>query len=210
MHPNKRHDPIKADGILTKYLGGIMGDHDTTLYKYGTKRYECNIHVGRYLQEIIKLVPDVKWVHNMKTLLFKMKATREVAIEFGCTHFIQEKLNEYNLEFNEVLESSLLEDKNIKSKTFRGKAEKLRRRLLKYKMNRIYFIYDFEVPFDNNLSESDIRIFKINTKVSGGFRSLKGAQYFADALSVIKTAKKRKMNPTKVIESIFNNQALFS
>lgn len=209
MHQNKGHNPIKTDGILTNFLGGIMGDHDTTLYKYGTKRYECNIHIGRYLQEIIELAPDVKWVHDMKTLLFKMKDTREIAISFGCTCFNKEKIKEYNEEYDKILKEALIEDKSIKSKTFKGKAEKLRKRLLKYKLNHIYFIYDFEVPFDNNLSESDIRVFKIKTKVSGGFRSLKGAQYFADALSIIKTAKKRKMNPTKAIESIFYNQALF-
>lgn len=209
MHSHKGHEPIKEDGILTRFLGGIMGDHDTTLYKYGTNRYECNIHLGRYLQEIIELVPDVKWAQDMKTLLFKMKATREIAIAFGCTCFTQEKIAEYNKEYDDILANALVENKSIKSKTFLGKAEKLRRRLTKYKINHIYFIYDFKVPFDNNLSESDIRVFKIKTKVSGGFRSLKGAQYFADALSIIKTAKKRKMNPTKAIESIFNNQVLF-
>lgn len=209
-HSNKGHGPIKEDGILTRFLGGIMGDHDTTLYNYGTKRYECNIHVGRYLQEIIELAPDVRWVHDMKTLLFKMKNTRETAIAFGCSCFTQDKIDEYNLEYDRIISNALEEDKSIKSKIFRGKAERLRRRLLKYKLNHIYFIYDFEVPFDNNLSESDIRVFKIKTKVSGGFRSLKGAQYFADALSIVKTAKKRKMNPTKAIESIFNNQVLFA
>lgn len=210
MHQNKGHEPIKIDGILTNFLGGIMGDHDTTLYKYGTRRYECNIHVGRYLQEIMELAPDVKWVHDMKTLLFKMKDTREIAIAFGCTCFEEEKIAEYNQEYDKILSDALVEDKSIKSKTFKGKAEKLRRRLLKYKFNHIYFIYDFDVPFDNNLSESDIRVFKIKTKVSGGFRSLEGSQYFADALSVVKTAKKRKMNPTEAIESIFNNQILFA
>lgn len=199
MHKNKGHKPIKEDGILTNFLGGIMGDHDTTLYKYGTKRYECNIHVGRYLQEIIELAPDVKWVHDMKTLLFKMKDTREIAIAFGCTCFTQDKIDEYNQEYDKILLDALTEDKSIRSKTFKGKAEKLRKRLLKYKQNHIYFIYDFEVPFDNNLSESDIRVFKTKTKVSGGFRSLEGAQYFADALSIVKTAKKRKMNPTRAI-----------
>ena len=146
----------------------------------------------------------------MKTLLFKMKNTREIAIAFECTCFTQSKIDEYNQEYDKILSDALTEDKSIKSKTFKGKAEKLRKRLLKYKINHIYFIYDFDVPFDNNLSESDIRVFKTKTKVSGGFRSLEGAQYYADALSVVKTAKKRKMNPTKAIEFIFNNQVLFA
>lgn len=40
-HKNKGHIPIKEDNILPRFTGGIMGDHDTTLYKYGTRKYEC-------------------------------------------------------------------------------------------------------------------------------------------------------------------------
>ncbi len=210
IHKHKGHDPIKEDNILTRYLGGIMGDHDTTLYSYGTKNYECNIHVGRYLQEIIELAPNVRWADDMKALIFRMKNSREIAMAYGAKNFSTDKINEYNKEFDDILESAKEEDKEISSKTFRGKAEKLRRRLLKYKLNHLYFIYDFDVPFDNNLSESDIRVFKIKTKVSGGFRSLRGAQLFADALSIVKTAKKRKMNPMVAIESVFNNCVLFN
>ena len=41
VHKHKGHNPIKEDNILPKFLGGIMGDHDTTLYSYGSKNYEC-------------------------------------------------------------------------------------------------------------------------------------------------------------------------
>lgn len=53
-HKNKGHKPILEDNILPRFCGGIMGDHDTTLYSYGTKNYECNIHIGRYLEELIQ------------------------------------------------------------------------------------------------------------------------------------------------------------
>ena len=53
-HKNKGHKPILEDNILPGFCGGIMGEHDTTLNSYGTKRYECNIHVGRYLEELIQ------------------------------------------------------------------------------------------------------------------------------------------------------------
>ena len=83
-------------------------------------------------------------------------------------------------------------------------------RLVKYKKNHLYFIEDFKVPFDDNLSERDLRIFKNKTKISGGFRSLDVAQYFANSLSIIKTSIKRNLNPYKSIMAIFNNKALFN
>ena len=40
VHLNKGHKPILEDNIIPKFCGGIMGNHDTTLQKYGTKNYE--------------------------------------------------------------------------------------------------------------------------------------------------------------------------
>lgn len=54
IHKNKGHNPIKEDDILPKFCGGIMGDHDTTLYSYGGKNFECNVHLGRYLMELME------------------------------------------------------------------------------------------------------------------------------------------------------------
>lgn len=48
------------DNVLPRFCCGIMGEHDTTLYSYGTERYECNIHIGRYLEELIQNFLDVQ------------------------------------------------------------------------------------------------------------------------------------------------------
>lgn len=61
IHKNKGHKPIKDDDLLTRFCGGIMDDHDTTLYSYGSKNYECNINLGRYLMELMENIPDTKW-----------------------------------------------------------------------------------------------------------------------------------------------------
>ena len=58
-HKNKWHKQIEEYDILTRYTGGIMHDHDTAMYKYGSNNYECNVHLGRYLEEIIQNVSEV-------------------------------------------------------------------------------------------------------------------------------------------------------
>ena len=95
VHTNKGHNPIKDDGLLTRFCGGIMGDHDTTLYSYGSKNYECNIHLGRYLMELMENIPDTKWPFLMYDLIFKMNNTRKIAIEYGLTKFSDDKIEEY-------------------------------------------------------------------------------------------------------------------
>ena len=209
-HKNKGHKPIKEDNILTRFCGGIMGDHDTTLHKYGTKNYECNIHLGRYLEELIQNIQEITWAIKMKELIFRMNETRKIAISFGLKRFNKEKIEEYEEEFDNLLELAKNENKNIKSSFYKDKANQLYRRLKKYKKNHLYFIKDFEVPFDNNLSEQDLRMFKIKTKISGGFRSMQAAEHYVNALSIIKTSIKRGINPFESIKAIFNNQLLFT
>lgn len=211
IHKNKGHKPIKEDNILPRFCGGIMGDHDTTLYSYGTKNYECNINLGRYLMELMENMPNTKWPFLMYDLIFRMNNTRKIAIEYGLTKFSDEKVKEYNKEYDDILKLAKEENKKIKSSYYRTiKTIPLCNRLIKYKQNHLYFIEDFNIPFDDNLSERDLRIFKNKTKISGGFRSMEVAQNFADALSIIKTSIKRNINPYGSIKSIFNNEVLFA
>lgn len=209
-HKCKGHKPIKEDNILPRFTGGIMGDHDTTLYSYGTRNYECNVHLGRYLEELIQNIPDILWPLKMKELIFRMQNTRKIAMAFGINYFDKSKIKEYEKEFDGILDIAKEENKKISSRYYKDKAKKLYNRLVKYKKNHLYFIYDFNVDFDNNMSEQDLRIFKIKTKVSGGFRSMKGADSYVKALSIIKTSKKRKINHFDSIKRIFNNEILFS
>ena len=211
VHKHKGHNPIKEDNILPKFLGGIMGDHDTTLYSYGSKNYECNVHLGRYLMELMENIPDTKWPFLMYDLIFRINNTRKIAMSYGLNKFEEEKQKEYQNEYDDILELAKEENKTIKSSFYRmQKAKPLYSRLVKYKQNHLYFIEDFKVPFDDNLSERDLRIFKNKTKISGGFRSLDVAQYFANSLSIIKTSIKRNLNPYKSIKDIFNNKILFN
>ena len=51
---------------------------------------------------------------------------------------------------------------------------------------------------------------KGKTKVSGGFRSQEGGIYFGNAMSIIKTAKLRKLNPFDCIKEVFEGKSLFA
>ena len=83
-------------------------------------------------------------------------------------------------------------------------------RLEKNKEKHLAYLKDFSLLYSNNISESDLRIYKIKIKVSGGFRSKKGSDYVADALSIIKTCIKRKEKIMQNILNVFDGKVLFS
>ena len=54
-----------------------------------------------------------------------------------------------------------------------------------------------------NLGERDIRMMKVQQKISGTFRSAKGAQSFCRIRSYISTVKKQKINVISAIQGVF-------
>ena len=79
--------------------------------------------------------------------------------------------------------------KKKKGRKKKGKERSLIERLMALKASVCLFIRDFDVPFDNNQAERDVRNVKTKTKVSGCFRTESGAQDYLDIMSYISNRK---------------------
>jgi len=77
-------------------------------------------------------------------------------------------------------------------------------RLKKYKENHRLFLHDFQVGFDNNMSERDLRKCKNRQKIAGGFRKPTGNEMYCNIMSIIETCKRKEMQIFENISNIFN------
>ena len=73
----------------------------------------------------------------------------------------------------------------------------------KYSHNYLLFLHDFSVPFDDNISERDLRKAKNRQKMAGGFRKASGSEMYCSIMTVIETLKKRKMEIIKNLKKLF-------
>lgn len=73
----------------------------------------------------------------------------------------------------------------------------------KYKRNHLLFLHNFDVMFDDNISERDLRKAKNRQKMAGGFRKDSGHEMYCSILTVIETLKRRKMGIIKNLKLLF-------
>lgn len=107
--------------------------------------------------------------------------------------------------YDEILKLGYEQNKRTKSKYYRGKEKTLLNRLKKYKSNHLMFLEDFSMPFDNNLSERDLRHIKMKLKVCGGFRSVAGQEAYVNIKSIFITCTKRSLNVFEATRNLFEN-----
>lgn len=195
---------IEETNILNRYTGNLVHDHETVMYNYGNKHIECNVHVSRYLKGCYENTRS-KWSLNMRSFLCSLNEYRKSLKAKGIMKLEKERLKRYSRRYDKIIEQGYLENKEVKSKYLRQEEQRLLNRLKKYKENHLMFLYDFNMPFDNNLSERDLRHVKIKQKVSGHFNSMEGIKNYLDIKSIIGTLKKQGRNFYKEIYNIYEN-----
>ena len=83
----------------------------------------------------------------------------------------------------------------------------LLKRLDEQRADVLRFATDFRVPFDNNQAERDIRMVKLQQKISGCWRTFKGAAAYLRVRSYISTARKQGQNPLDVLVRLIEGNA---
>ena len=108
--------------------------------------------------------------------------------------FSQEELKKFEDKFEKIMIEANTQNEEEKQKYYVDKEATLILRILDYKNEYFLWIYDFEVPFENNLSERGLRGAKSKQKASGQFWSVESASWYATIRTYIETCNRNNVN----------------
>jgi transposase len=197
---------MQAGGILPKFHGNAVHDHWKPYLKFDQCQHSfCNAHHLRELQFITEQYQQ-SWADEMAQLLRKILAEVE-ATPVPMMSLPSNRLAHYEAKYDQLIANGLAANPppKVAPPKKRGRPKQsapknLLDRLLTHKSGVLAFMYDFRIPFDNNLAERDVRMVKVKQKVSGSFRTQDGAKTFCSIRSYISTARKQEHN---VIDAMY-------
>lgn len=196
VDPNRAGQAFERVGILSDFLGTAVHDALPSYLRQDIQHALCNAHLLRELTGLQEQTRQ-RWPAQLKGVLIQMKDTVAKAVARGADHLRSDVLARLEHDFDRCVNRALQANPRPKhSPNQRGRpraspARNLAERLRHHKDSVLRFLYDFQVPFDNNLAERDLRMSKVKQKVSGCFRSLEGARAFATIRGYLSTARKQ-------------------
>lgn len=214
VHKKRGREGMDAAGILDGYEGNLVHDHWKAYFAYDDcVHIACNAH---HLRELIYIEKQFRqpWAGEMVTLLVEIKDTIDDT-KTDKNHLSETQLRLFEKRYDALIIIGFEENPFVAAEVIEGKAKKrgkpkqtpahnLLVRLRDFKAGTLAFMYDFSIPFDNNLAERDVRMVKVKQKVSGGFRTLEGAKEFASIRSYLSTARKNSVSIFGAIRDAFS------
>ena len=204
-HAKRGSDATDDIGILPQFQGTAVHDFWKSYLNYKCSHALCNAHHIRELTAIAESTGQ-QWPQEMIELLIEIKE----AVEDRKTQATELKPEEhvaFEQKYDEILQKGFLvnpppvKEKGKRGRPKQSKAKNLLDRLQDYRKETLAFMYDFQVPFDNNLAERDLRMVKVKQKISGVFRSDLGAKMYCRIRGYISTARKNSVPVLNAITS---------
>jgi len=217
VHPKRGRRATDAVGILPGFTGTAVHDCYPSYLSYaGCAHALCNAHV---LRELIFLHEQhhQAWADELATLLVTAKDLADAARAAGQAHLDPLARAAIAAHYDHLLwqgraanpaTAPPADRPRRRGRRPQTKAQNLLDRLTVYRDEVLAFLHDLRVPFDNNQAERDLRMLKVQQKISGGFRTATGAAAFARLRGYVSTLRKQGLPVLAALESVFAGSPL--
>lgn len=215
LHPKRGAEATDAIGILPRFRGVSVHDGWKPYRAHTACRHAlCNIH---HLRELTFLEEQYHqpWAKELKDLLREMKAATEQARAAGAPHLLPAERDRFVARYEELLAIGLAANPppprpvHQKGRQKQSPARNLLERLWMDQDAVLAFLGDLTIPFDNNQAERDLRMLKVQQKVSGCFRSTPGGTAFGRIRGYLSSLSKQGIKRLAALESLFTGQLLY-
>lgn len=214
VHQKRGAEAIDEMGILPQFQGKAIHDGWKSYQSYDCEHFLCNAHHLRELMFIWEQYQQA-WAIQMLILLCSIKSIVDEA-RAAQTPLASDVLQSFETRYQVILAEGFAANpppplppptKHRRAPRGRPKqspARNLLGRLQKQQASVLGFMNDFDVPFDNNQAERDIRMAKLKQKISGTFRAEAGAQMFCRIRGYISTLRKQGFNVLDAFIALFS------
>lgn len=203
-HSEKRgREAHREMSLFENYQGMLMHDCYGSYFDKDCTHLLCNAHLMRELADLAEN-HEVKWAQKLRSHIGTMHQRVQRGPLEGPEQLKLEK------SYHEILSQGDQEcpepqrNAGQRGRLKKSKARNLLERLQLHSSSYLLWLNDSSIPFSNNLAERDLRMIKVQQKVSGSFRSDAGPKVFARIRSFLSSAKKQERSPLFDIQQAFS------
>jgi hypothetical protein len=213
VHAKRGKVAMDAAGVLGGFAGVAVHDGWVPYWRYQDVTHAlCGAHLLRELDAVAE-EPGQGWAAGMAELLVDAKLACDRARAAGAGRVEDAVLGRLRARYRRLLTDGQAANPpppaigRRRGRARRSPAANLLVRLDAHQDEVLRCLDDTRVPFDNNQAERDLRMVKLQQKISGCWRTLAGAEAFLAIRSYVATARKHGRNPLAVLGQLFQGQA---
>ncbi len=195
-------------GVIAKMAGIAIHDGWKPYRSYDVVHALCNAHHLREF-EGIGVVWDQGSANELADLLIEARDAVEDAKAEGKDRLGSPVLHSIRVRYGTLVKRGWAQNpapEVAKRSGDNKKAANLLVRLDTQRQDVLRFATNFDVSFTNNQGERDIRMVKLQQKISGSWRSLDGARNYCAVRSYISTMKKHGVDMLGGLRQLFDGQ----
>ena len=209
-HEKRGREAMDAAGVLPEFKGRAVHDFWSPYLKYDCGHAFCNAHL---LRELVFLWEEAAqaWAKDMIDHLRAIKTAVDTARQAGQAALPVDSLDGFHARYLQIVDVGYAQNPapeppngpKRRGRLKQSKAGNLLDRFRDHSGGILAFMRDFAVPFDNNLSERDLRMMKLRQKISGTFRSFDALVDFCRIRGYVSTARKNGLTALDALRRVF-------